>query len=121
MIKPVLFAGALACASFAADRAFAHAALAHAQPSVGSAVKSPPKDVTLKFSEGVVPRLSGIKIQDAAGNPVKTGRAASGGAPATLVVPIAGRLAPGTYTVTWHAVSVDSHRTQGSFRFTVSP
>jgi methionine-rich copper-binding protein CopC len=30
-------------------------------------------------------------------------------------------LAPGTYKVTWHAVSVDTHRTQGSYEFTVKP
>jgi methionine-rich copper-binding protein CopC len=30
-----------------------------------------------------------------------------------------GSLATGTYTVTWHALSVDTHKTQGSFSFTV--
>ena len=25
----------------------------------------------------------------------------------------------GTYIVTWHAVSVDTHKTQGSYRFVV--
>ena len=30
-----------------------------------------------------------------------------------------GRLAPGSYSVTWHALSVDTHKTQGSFGFTV--
>jgi copper resistance protein C len=29
--------------------------------------------------------------------------------------------APGRYSVTWHAVAVDTHHTQGSFGFTVSP
>jgi methionine-rich copper-binding protein CopC len=28
-------------------------------------------------------------------------------------------LPPGTYTVTWHVVSVDTHPTQGTFTFTV--
>jgi methionine-rich copper-binding protein CopC len=30
-----------------------------------------------------------------------------------------GTLAPGNYTVTWHVTSVDAHKTQGSFSFTV--
>jgi methionine-rich copper-binding protein CopC len=30
-------------------------------------------------------------------------------------------LKPGLYHVTWHAVSVDSHRTEGGYTFTVTP
>jgi methionine-rich copper-binding protein CopC len=30
-----------------------------------------------------------------------------------------GILAPGNYTVKWHVTSVDTHKTQGSFSFTV--
>jgi methionine-rich copper-binding protein CopC len=30
-----------------------------------------------------------------------------------------GSLAPGSYSVTWHALSVDTHKTQGSFSFRV--
>jgi methionine-rich copper-binding protein CopC len=38
-----------------------------------------------------------------------------------LVTPVSAPLKPGVYTVHWHAVSVDTHRTQGSFQFTVRP
>jgi copper resistance protein C len=38
-----------------------------------------------------------------------------------LIVPIAKALAAGDYTVRWHAVSVDTHHTQGTFSFTVKP
>ncbi len=37
------------------------------------------------------------------------------------LVPIAKAFAPGAYTVHWQAVSVDTHHTQGDFRFTVKP
>ncbi len=30
-------------------------------------------------------------------------------------------LPPGTYKVTWHALSTDGHRTQGSYEFTEAP
>jgi methionine-rich copper-binding protein CopC len=30
-------------------------------------------------------------------------------------------LRPGTYRVSWHAVSIDTHRTEGAFTFTVKP
>jgi len=38
-----------------------------------------------------------------------------------LIVKIAAPLPPGLYKVTWHAVSVDTHRTQGDFSFSVKP
>jgi copper resistance protein C len=31
------------------------------------------------------------------------------------------RLPPGTYTVVWHVTSVDTHKTEGRFDFTVVP
>nr|WP_280113455.1 copper resistance protein CopC [Methylobacterium nodulans] len=34
---------------------------------------------------------------------------------------MAPRLPPGIYRVTWHVVSVDTHRTQGSFTFEIRP
>ena len=37
---------------------------------------------------------------------------------AALVLPLP-RLAPGRYRVRWHVVSVDTHRTEGSFEFSV--
>jgi copper resistance protein C len=38
-----------------------------------------------------------------------------------LVVPITAPLPPGVYRVNWHVLSVDSHKTQGSFTFEVRP
>ena len=50
------------------------------------------------------------------------GGAAPGGGPGRCKRPGCGRpLPPGVYTVNWHAVSVDTHHTQGSFNFTVAP
>jgi methionine-rich copper-binding protein CopC len=31
------------------------------------------------------------------------------------------KLPPGKYTVTWHVTSVDTHKTEGQFHFTVGP
>jgi methionine-rich copper-binding protein CopC len=39
----------------------------------------------------------------------------------TLISKVPETLSAGTYRVTWHAVSVDTHKTQGSFTFTVAP
>ncbi|MGD1014915.1 MAG: copper homeostasis periplasmic binding protein CopC [Roseiarcus sp.] len=106
---------------FAAAAAFAHAQLEKASPAVGSAV-APPAEIRLKFSEGVEPRFSTIALSS------ESGAAAPLGAPSldpaddsVLIAKVAKTLAPGVYTVTWHAVSVDTHKTQGSFDFTVKP
>jgi methionine-rich copper-binding protein CopC len=38
-----------------------------------------------------------------------------------LSVPVIGTLQPGIYTVEWHALSTDGHKTTGSYSFTVKP
>jgi methionine-rich copper-binding protein CopC len=113
----LVFASALPCA-----QARAHAHLSKASPPVGGIVASSPARIALTFSEAVEPRFSGVSLEDAAGRPAALGAPSLDAADhATLVVPVKGRLAPGTYTVRWHAVSVDTHRTQGSFTFEVKP
>lgn len=121
MNRVVLAAAVLVSALAAAQAAFAHAQLRRAVPPVGGTVTAPPAEVVLTFSEAVEPRLSTITVQDAAGARVDAGdpHAVEGdGKRLALAVK---RLAPGVYTVTWHATSVDTHRTEGSFRFTVQP
>ncbi|WP_210253128.1 copper homeostasis periplasmic binding protein CopC [Beijerinckia sp. L45] len=100
--------------------AFAHAQLLKAVPGVGTTVTTAPS-ITLAFSEPVEPAFCGIALSDAAGKTVPLGKPASAADKATLVAAVKARLAPGTYTVTWHAVSVDTHRTQGTFAFTLAP
>ncbi|EFF0775469.1 hypothetical protein CCF12_004236, partial [Escherichia albertii] len=36
-----------------------------------------------------------------------------------LIIPLADPLKPGTYTVNWHVVSVDGHKTKGQYTFSV--
>lgn len=74
------------------------------------------------ISEGVEPRFSGIALTTDAGAAESLGK--PGVDPAddtTLIAAIPQALKPGVYKVTWHAVSVDTHKTQGSFTFTVAP
>jgi methionine-rich copper-binding protein CopC len=98
--------------------AFAHALLETASPPVGGTV-SAPSEITIHFSEGVEPKFSGIALSGAQGAvPVGKANVAPGDDKA-LVAKIGRKLAPGEYTVKWHAVSVDTHHTQGDFTFTV--
>ena len=88
-----------------------------------SAEPSPPaSQIRLEFSEGVEPRFSGVTLTSAGGGSVPLGRAKTEpGNASILVIPIGKPLSPGVYTVRWHAVSVDTHHTQGDFQFTVKP
>jgi hypothetical protein len=110
----------LAFALFA-SAAQAHAQLERATPAVGAAVAAP-NEIRLKFSEGVEPRFSHIALTAADGAAAPLGPArVEPGDPTVLVAPILKTLAPGVYAVRWSAVSVDTHRTQGDFDFTVKP
>jgi hypothetical protein len=105
-----------------ASPAWAHAHLVKSTPAAGGTVAASPTEVRLKFSEGVEPRFSGVTIAGPAGEAIATGKPGVDPVDAnTLVVSIGEKLKPGLYKVTWHAVSVDTHKTQGGFQFTVEP
>ena len=98
--------------------ACAHAFLDHAEPRVGSTVAAPPTEATLVFTEPIEPAFSRIEVLDSAGRRVDTG-SPEHPAPEKLGIKLSG-LGPGTYTVHWAVVSVDTHETEGSFKFTVT-
>jgi methionine-rich copper-binding protein CopC len=108
---------ALAITCFAAP-ALAHAFLQRADPGAGAMLRAPPKRVALTFSEKLEPAFSGIAVTDAAGRNVEAGAPAIGGN--AMVAPLR-PLPPGRYRVVWHVVSVDTHRTEGAYSFTVKP
>ena len=99
--------------------ALAHAELLRAMPQPGSAIPTSPSEVRLQFSEGIEGRFSGVEVAAPNGKRITTGRAQIQGT--ALVVPITAPLPPGVYRVNWHVLSVDSHKTQGSFTFEVRP
>lgn len=113
-------AALLAAIMLPAPHAQAHAFLDHANPAVGSTVPSPPGAVTMWFTQQLEPAFTSAVITDQAGNNVGSGAAEIDPQDRTeLRVPLK-PLSPGTYTVTWHALSVDTHRTQGHFNFDVA-
>jgi copper resistance protein C len=122
MNKTSGIAAFVALALTAPSVAFAHALLVKAVPAVGGTVSASPTQLKLSFTEGVEPRFSGVELQSADGRAVTTGTASVDPSDkATLIVPIKSPLAPGSYKVSWHVVSVDTHKTQGSFTFDVKP
>jgi copper resistance protein C len=97
----------------------AHALLERAVPPVGSEVADPPAAVLLTYSEAVEAAFSSVAITDANGVRVDQGRLTAQDDGHVLVVPLK-PLAKGTYAVEWHVTSVDTHKTQGHFAFTVT-
>jgi methionine-rich copper-binding protein CopC len=53
----------------------AHAFLDHAEPRVGNKVASPPREVTLWFTQKLEPAFSSVTVTNAAGQRVDSGRA----------------------------------------------
>ena len=100
-----------------ATPAFAHAFLEHASPGAGQMLAAP-KEIALTFSEKLEPSLSGGGVMDAAGHDLSGATAKVKDGEITIALP---PLKPGLYHVTWHAVSIDSHRTEGGYTFTVLP
>jgi len=123
MTRPTrwVLAGALGLSLvLAGHAALAHALLDRATPPVGGTVTTAPAEVAIVFSETVEPAFSSIVVQDAAGKRVDTGKAHIVSGDARQLAVGLKPVPAGTYTVTWHATSTDTHRTQGHFSFTVA-
>jgi methionine-rich copper-binding protein CopC len=104
--------------SLAGGQAAAHALLDHAEPRVGNAVATTPREVTLWFTQKLEPAFSTVTVTDAAGQRVDTGKARVSGD--TMAISLR-QIGAGTYRVNWRVLSVDAHTTNGNFSFRVGP
>lgn len=114
----VLFAAALAAVQ---QTASAHAFLDHADPRVGAKVGTAPADVRIWFTQAVEPAFSRIQVFDSAGKQVDKDNTHVAPKDRQELIVSLPQLPPGTYRVKWHVISVDTHPTQGDFRFVVKP
>ena len=94
----------------------AHAFLDHASPLVGSTVPAAPHEVVLTFTQNLESAFSTAQVTDSSGARVDQGKAQVSGSTMTVGLKSIG---PGSYKVHWHALSVDTHTTEGAFTFTV--
>lgn len=124
-ITRLSIAAAAALALFSAT-AEAHPRLLSSTPAA-NAVIAKPNRIELRFSEKLVAKFSGVEIvmtgmpgmkshppMKISGLTTKVGRDGK-----TLIVTAKTPLGAGSYTLTWHVVSADTHRIQGSFAFKV--
>jgi hypothetical protein len=98
------------------------AAFAHTHPTkmmpAANATVSAPANVMIHFSEALEPKFSMITLTDAAGHVVSKEPSVVSPDATMMTLPLP-KLAPGVYTVKWIGVAVDTHRSQGDYRFTV--
>lgn len=117
MRTPITIAVALFL-GLATIAARAHAFLDHASPLVGSTVSAAPHEVSLSFTQNLEPSFSTVQVTGPNGARLDAGKAQVSGNTMRIGMKAAGS---GTYHVRWHALSVDTHTTQGSFTFHVGP
>jgi methionine-rich copper-binding protein CopC len=106
----------LLLAAFGSATAHAHAFLDHASPLVGSTVATAPPEVALTFTQNVEAAFSSVQVTDAKGIRVDQGKPQISGNTMRVGLKATG---PGRYQVHWHVLSVDTHKTEGNFSFTV--
>jgi methionine-rich copper-binding protein CopC len=99
--------------------AWPHAFPDHSEPRVGAEVKAAPLTVRIWFDGRLEPLFSTIHVMDQQGRRVDAGPGGVDPDDPTLLTTPMPPVPPGVYTVVWDVVSVDGHRTEGQFNFTV--
>jgi hypothetical protein len=110
---------ALAATLTTSSPLLAHAFLDHSDPAVGSTVPTPPGVMHLWFTQELEPAFSWVTVSDQSGAAVNDGTATIDPSDPTEMTVKLKPLPSGTYTVKWHALSVDTHTTEGDFNFQV--
>ncbi|MFY1039952.1 copper homeostasis periplasmic binding protein CopC [Pantoea agglomerans] len=116
MVIALAAAGLMTFSSLAA----AHAHLQSSIPAAKAQVMTSTDALTLNFSEDIEAAFSGVTLLDSAQKPVATAKArVESGQKNRLIVGLSQPLRAGSYQVNWHVLSVDGHKTAGSYRFSV--
>ncbi|AIG01779.1 putative copper resistance protein [Pseudomonas fluorescens] len=118
LIKKTLTTVTLLASLLGASAAFAHAHLKTTMPAVDSTVAAP-ADLRLVFSEGIEATFTKVSLSKDGTEVAVKGLETPDADKKTLVVTPAAPLGAGTYKVEWQAVSVDTHKSAGSYSFKV--
>ena len=100
--------------------AFAHAYPQKESPAKGATVTTAPTSLWIEFDDELEPHFTGVTVTDAHGARVDAGHAKVSATDAHHLSVGLKPLVPGTYTVHWHATDTDTHKTHGSYSFTVA-
>ncbi|GIE31679.1 hypothetical protein Ait01nite_047240 [Actinoplanes italicus] len=118
LTRPLLALAALLAVLLPGVPAWAHNALAEANPAKNATLKKSPSEVKLRFLQKLDPDYTTITVSNAGKE--KVGASAPKVDGATGSVTIDAPLANGVYTVAYQVVSTDGHTVKGSYEFTVA-
>lgn len=99
--------------------AAAHAALQHSTPHGSSTLQRAPSSVRLDFNEPVEASFGAVRVYDARGARVDTGKLGYAAGQRSVTVGVRDGLGRGIYTATYRVVSADGHPVSGGFAFGV--
>ena len=116
--RPVLVAIAALVALAVVPAAGAHARLITTEPANDTVLEQSPSSVLLRFDEPVETAFGAIRVYDARAQRVDSGKVERPSEKEARIE-LDRRLARGTYTATWRAVSADGHPVSGAFVFHV--
>ncbi len=120
MKYPVCLLAVLVALVLSAAGTGAHAFLDRAEPRVGSKLKAPPPELRLYFTQELEPAFSSAKVTNESGRQVDKGDSHVDDGDRSVLRLSLYRLEPGTYKVNWRILSVDTHVTEGDFKFRVT-
>ncbi|NGO43812.1 copper resistance CopC/CopD family protein [Streptomyces ureilyticus] len=120
-LTALLLVGAVLALLFGgAGPASAHAILTRSAPADTSVLKTAPQHITLAFTENVSLSDGSLRVLSPKNERVDRGAIThAGGKGSTARVLLRGKLAEGTYIVSWRVVSADSHPVSGAFTFSI--
>ncbi len=118
-IKSTLTAALLVASLAAVGNVYAHAHLKSETPAADSTSKGQ-KDLRLTFSEAVEAQFTKVTVTNG-GKAVSVKSIATDPADQkVLIVTPEQPLTSGEYKLEWHAVSADTHKTDGSYSFKIA-
>lgn len=97
----------------------AHTELVSSEPAADALLATPPERVRLLFSEPIEPDFFALEVYSEERVRVDTGNAQVPADNIAALEASLGTLRPGTYTVVWRVLSIDSHVVRGTFAFTI--
>ena len=110
---------ALALPFLAAGTSVFHLELVDSHPQAEEVLDASPSEIWLQFSAEPDMEQTSFSVRGPDGG-VELGDIVVGDTPETIKAPVAGSLAPGTYTLSWVGAPMDDHPVRGRYTFEVA-
>jgi methionine-rich copper-binding protein CopC len=118
-LKFLSLIAALAASVLWAGEASAHAFPEQDTPSAGAVLAQAPGTVSIRFDSELEPIFSKLIVKNAQDQQVSQGNGSVDPTNARVLATRLTNAAKGSYHVYWSVVSMDGHRTEGDYTFTV--